>query len=44
MGIIKDYYESTGATGDVVCNFVINENWLNAEADKVKKILPSSEQ
>lgn len=44
MGIIKEYYESTGATGDVVCNFVLNENWLNAEANKLKKLLPSDGQ
>lgn len=43
MGIISKYYESTGTTGDIVCNFVFNENWLTEEADKLKS-LPPSEQ
>lgn len=43
MGIISKYYPSTGTTGDIVCNFVFNENWLKDEADKLKS-LPPSEQ
>ena len=44
MGIISKYYESTGSTGDRVCNFVINENWLIDEANRIKNLLPPSEQ
>lgn len=43
MGIITEYYETTGASGDRVCNFVINENWLRDEANKIKALLPPDE-
>ena len=44
MGIISDFYESTGSSGDRVCNFVINENWLQDQANRIKNLLPPSEQ
>ena len=44
MGIISEYYESTGSSGDRVCNFVINEKWLIDEANRIKSLLPPSEQ
>lgn len=39
IGIISEYYETTGATGDTICNFVINEEWLTNEANRVKGLL-----
>lgn len=44
MGIISEYFESTGSSGDRVCNFVINEKWLIDEANRIKSLLPPSEQ
>lgn len=43
MGIISEYYETTGATGDKVCNFVINDRWLIDEANRIKALLPPEE-
>ena len=40
MGIISDFYESSGSTGDRVCNFVINDKWLADEAERIKALLP----
>ena len=40
MGIITEYYETIGASGERVCNFVINDKWLINEANKIKKLLP----
>ena len=42
MGIISEYYETTGSSGEKVCNFVINDNWLINEADKIKRSLPTN--
>lgn len=39
VGIITEYYETTGATGDTICNFVINDKWLENEANRVKGML-----
>ena len=44
IGIISEYYETIGSSGDKVCNFVINENWLIDEANRIKQLLPPSEQ
>lgn len=43
MGIISDYYESIGSSGDRVCNFVINDKWLTDEANRIKALLPPDE-
>lgn len=43
MGIITEYYETLGSSGDKVCNFVINEKWLIEEANRIKKLLPPEE-
>lgn len=43
MGIISDYYESIGSSGDRVCNFVINDKWLTDEANRIKALLSSDE-
>jgi hypothetical protein len=40
MGIITRYYETIGASGDKVCNFVINEYWILHEARKIKQSNP----
>lgn len=40
MGIITEYYESIGSSGNKVCNFVINDKWLSQEAEKIKQLLP----
>lgn len=40
MGIISDFYESSGSTGDRVCNFVINDKWLADEAERIKALTP----
>lgn len=43
MGIISEYYESLGSSGDKVCNFVINDRWLKDEANRIKSSLPPDE-
>lgn len=43
MGIISEYYESLGSSGDKVCNFVINDRWLKDEANRIKSSLPLDE-
>ena len=40
IGIISEYYESLGSSGDKVCNFVINDKWLSEEAKKIRASLP----
>lgn len=40
IGIISEYYESLGSSGDKVCNFVINDKWLSEEAKKIRALLP----
>jgi len=40
MGIISKYYESTGSTGGRICNFVINDDWIVDESNKIKASLP----
>lgn len=43
VGIISEYYESLGSSGDKVCNFVINDRWLIDEANRIKA-LPHPEE
>ena len=38
IGIISEYYESLGSSGDKVCNFVINDKWLSEDLS-LRKIL-----
>lgn len=38
IGIISEYYETKGVTGDKVCNFVINDMWIVEEANKIKQL------
>lgn len=40
IGIVSDYYETTGASGEIICNFVINDKWLTDEANRNKASLP----
>lgn len=43
MGVITDFY-TTGATGgEEVCNFVLNDKWLQEEADRQRALLPPEE-
>ena len=44
IGIISEYYETLGSSGDKVCNFVINENWLIDEANRIKQLLPPKQK
>ena len=43
IGIISEYYETLGSSGDKVCNFVINDRWLIDEANRIKALLPPEE-
>ena len=43
MGIISEYYETLGSSGDKVCNFVINDRWLIDEANRIKALLSPEE-
>ena len=44
IGIISEYYETLGSSGDKVCNFVINEKWLIDEANRIKQLLPPKQK
>lgn len=44
IGIISEYSETLGSSGDRVCNFVINENWLIDEANRIKQLLPPKQK
>lgn len=33
MGMIIDYFETKGAAGDTICNFVLNKNWLEEQRE-----------
>jgi len=43
MGIISEYYETLGSSGNKVCNFVINDRWLIDEANRIKALLSPEE-
>jgi hypothetical protein len=39
MGIITQYKETTGADGSILCNFVLNDKWIEEQTEVQKKIL-----
>lgn len=43
IGIISEYYETIGASGDTICNFVINDKWIADEAQRIKTLAPGKE-
>lgn len=43
MGIITDFHITGGTTGEEVCNFVLNDKWLQEQAERQKAILPPEE-
>lgn len=43
ISIISDFYTSTSAGGEELCNFVLNENWLKEQEERQKALLPPEE-
>lgn len=43
MGIITDFHITGGTTGEEVCNFVLNDKWLQEQAERQRALLPPEE-